>query len=157
MPFYVYKCSSCEKITERLDSVSKMKKRVKCECGKMAKRHLDGQSIDVTWSTSGKTPIFYPDHNAVGRARKHKAISWNDNEIRNVSEIIKGKSGVSPYSKMEINPKVLEDEGIAKKVSPKEAEEKRKIAEKVSRDAVSKLSGVEKEHAVRGSGNSGQK
>ena len=32
-----------------------------------------------------------------------------------------------------------------------------KIAEKVSRDAVSKLSGVEKEHAVRGSGNSGQK
>jgi len=156
MPFYEYLCASCNHIEDVMCSMSDMKKWVKCpECGKRAKRHMsDGSIADFT--VEGGTPTFYRNQTDIERDNTYKAHKWHDEEVRNTAEAIKGKTGVSPYSQMKIDHEVLRKAGIARKATPEEAEKKRKRAIELNKDAVSKLKGIEKEHTLRGSGNSGQ-
>ena len=58
MPIYEYKCKNCRKVTEKFSNVSDSKDKIKCTCGKMAKRILSRGGIqcdsvnDVKWLPS---------------------------------------------------------------------------------------------------------
>ena len=155
MPIYQYKCNKCEEIREVMATMSKMKKWVKCaKCGKRAIRDMGGSVADFT--VQGGTPTYHHNSSVVERDNRYKAHKWHDEEVRNTSNAIEGKTGVSPYSQMRINHEELAKKGVVKRASPEEAKEKRKAAKLLVKDAVSKLTGKEKDHAIRGSGNSGQ-
>jgi hypothetical protein len=128
-----------------------MKKWVKCpECGKRANRifEITGTQINV----QGGTPIY-------DKRRDHKkdcgvATRWHDDEVRKTEKALDFKTGISPYSKMIPNYSELEKQGVVKKASKEQQKDHKEKATKITKDAVSKLSGAEKDHAVRGSGNS---
>jgi putative FmdB family regulatory protein len=153
MPFYDFECSGCGFVTEEVFSIMSMPDSVECgDCGEESFRTIKNQNMEVQWNTEGKTPVF---HGKSERDDKYLANRWHDAEVRNAEKAIEGKSGVSPYSRMKINHEYFEKEGIAKKVSTKEAKIRKKAAEHIVREAASKLEGVEKDHTLRGSGRQG--
>ena len=156
MPIYQYKCTKCEEVKEISTSMANMKKWTKCSgCGKRATRYMGGPIAD--FKVQGGTPTYHYNSSLVEKENRHKAHKWHDEEVRNTRKAIEGKTGASPYSQMKIDHKQLEKDGVVKKCSPEETKKRSETATALVKDAVSKLSGSEKDHAVRGSGNSGQK
>lgn len=154
---YNYFCEKCEYNFHLLREHEEREKKGTCtECGK--------RQCPYTLDASRNRPKTYVRKIRVtdgdggeNRDATHKANRWHDTEVRNTAAAIEGKTGVSPYAQMTINPEELEKQGRAKRVSDEEARERRKRAEKISRRAAAKLTGREREHTLRGSGNSGQK
>jgi putative FmdB family regulatory protein len=65
MPIYEFKCKKCRKVTELIRHVDDCPEKIKCSCGKTAKRiistrgavHTDG---DVKWIPSARQ-VLQPD------------------------------------------------------------------------------------------------
>lgn len=84
MPIYEYKCKRCRRLTERMAPVSDIPERIKCACGKMAKRQLsqfagltDG---DVTWIPSAAR-VLQPDGERPIETRGQYKKYLRDNQI----------------------------------------------------------------------------
>jgi putative FmdB family regulatory protein len=64
MPIYQFKCKKCRRLTEEMHSVTAIPDRIKCACGKMAKRQLSSFAAftdnDVTWLPSAAA-MLQPD------------------------------------------------------------------------------------------------
>ena len=66
MPIYEYKCKRCRRVTEKFYTVNQSPERVKCACGKMAKKILSRGAIrcdsinDVSWLPSARM-VLQPD------------------------------------------------------------------------------------------------
>ncbi|MFZ2809470.1 MAG: FmdB family zinc ribbon protein [Desulfosalsimonadaceae bacterium] len=59
MPIYEYKCKNCRKVTELIRHVSDCPEKIKCTCGKTAKRVISQRGAvltdgDVKWLASAK-------------------------------------------------------------------------------------------------------
>ena len=58
MPVYEFKCKQCQRITERIFRISECPGRIKCACGKMAKKVLSCGVVftdnNVKWLESAK-------------------------------------------------------------------------------------------------------
>lgn len=58
MPIYEYKCKNCRKVTEKFFSVKDSPEKIKCSCGKTAKKIISRGAIqcdsvnDVPWLPS---------------------------------------------------------------------------------------------------------
>ena len=154
---YNYFCKRCAYNFELLREFDEREKGGTCtECGKRQCPYTLDRSRNRTQTPGPKTHVTDGD-GAKNRDDLYKANRWHDTEVRNTAAAIEGKTGVSPYSQMTINPEELEKQGRAKRVSDTEAREKRKRAEKISQKAAAQLTGRERDHALRGSGNSGQR
>ncbi len=153
MPFYDYKCNKCETFIERMFSITNIQKSVKCpDCGGRAKKSIETQNMQIQWNAGDKTPVF---SDRKGDDIKKVGSRWYNKEIETTKAAVDGKSGVSPYSRMKINYDYFEKNGRAKKVSSKEAKVRREVSKRIVKDAVSKLSGAELDHTLRGSGRQG--
>lgn len=58
MPIYEYKCKRCRRVTEIMSNVHDRPEKMKCKCGKTAKRVLSRSATltdgDVTWLASAR-------------------------------------------------------------------------------------------------------
>ena len=153
---YNYFCKKCGYNFHLLREYEEREKKGTCtECGKRQCPYTLDASRNRSKTYVRKIRVMDGD-GSINRDDEYKAKRWHDEEVRNTAAAIEGKTGVSPYAQMRINPEELEKQGLAKKVSDKEARERKRRAHKISKDAASQLTGKEKEHALRGSGNSGQ-
>jgi len=63
MPIYEYKCKRCRRVTEKFYPVNQSPERVKCACGKMAKKIISRGAIkcdsinDVKWLPSAREAL----------------------------------------------------------------------------------------------------
>jgi hemerythrin superfamily protein len=90
----------------------------------------------------GGTPKFYKSN----EDRKVVEKRWLEDEVKNADSATKCETGVSPYSKMNIDHEYWEKEGVAKKVSAKEARQRKKNARKLTQEAAKN---VNAEHVSR--------
>ena len=73
MPIYEFKCKQCQRITERIFRVSECPGRIKCACGKMAKKILSRGTVltddNVSWLPSA-VKVLQPDYERPIETRK---------------------------------------------------------------------------------------
>lgn len=143
MPMYNYDCSSCGIIFEELVSGEYYKEpQEHDECGNLCERTAEDQGIYAHG-------IGLKEHTRRSSIAKteHK---WMDGAIDATKRAIDGKSGVSPYTNYKLNHKVAVEKGIAKKVDPKTAKNRRKSAEKLTQTAANNMSASDRKRAEDG-------
>jgi len=63
MPIYEYECRFCKKVTEKVQKVTRVTKRIRCECGHVARRVLSkaavkcDDAVNVPWLESAKMTL----------------------------------------------------------------------------------------------------
>ena len=143
MPLYNYYCTSCDKVFEDLVSGSKYKEPQECpKCGTLSERTAYGQKINA--HGLGLTE---------GRGEGDKAKTehrWMEKEIQTTKGALKGKSGVSPYTNYKINKEAAVQAGLAKKVDPKTARQKKKNAAKLTQTVSKAMSDKDLKRAQDG-------
>ena len=65
MPIYEYHCRLCKKVTEKYCKVTRIPRRIRCSCGRLAKRQLSAHGAvhtdgDVKWIPSARM-VLQPD------------------------------------------------------------------------------------------------
>ncbi len=76
------------------------------------------------------------------------AREWYEKEIENTKEALKFKKGISPYAQFEMDFKVLEDQGRVKKVSDKEARDRKERANQVAASVADDFTDEEKQNKI---------
>ena len=65
MPIYEYKCKKCRRVTEKWFKINEIQDRIKCVCGKTAKKVISHGAIktdgDVKWLESARMTL-QPDY-----------------------------------------------------------------------------------------------
>tara|TARA_R110002074_G_scaffold361872_1_gene534922 strand:+ start:535 stop:984 length:450 start_codon:yes stop_codon:yes gene_type:complete len=143
MPMYNYDCSSCGIIFEELVSGEYYKEpQEHDECGNLCERTAEDQGIYAHG-------IGLKEHTRRSSIAKteHK---WMDGAIDATKRAIDGKSGVSPYTNYKLNHEVAVEKGVAKKVDPKTAKNRRKSAEKLTQTAANNMSASDRKRAEDG-------
>ena len=143
MPMYNYDCSSCGIIFEELVSGEYYKEpQEHDECGNLCERTAEDQGIYAHG-------IGLKEHTRRSSIAKteHK---WMDGAIDATKRAIDGKSGVSPYTNYKLNHEVAVEKGVAKKVDPKTAKNRRKSAEKLTQAAAKNMSASDRKRAEDG-------
>jgi len=141
MPMYTYYCESCDRNFSTIAAFKNRKRRRKCSnCGKCGCPHTwdysKSDDIGIQGIRGGDTPKFYGDISK----RKKVEKKWLEDECKHAKGAIKGDSGVSPYSKMDINHEFMVKQGVAKKVSKKEARIRKKNSRKLTQYAAKDIS-----------------
>jgi len=136
MPLYNYDCTSCGVIFEELVAMDYYEEPQEHDyCGNLCERTAEGQGIYAHG-------IGLKEHSrATGStSRKNVEEAWMKDEIENTKKAVEGKSGISPYTRYEINHEVAVERGIAKKVDPKTAKVRQKSSEKLTHLAAANMS-----------------
>tara|TARA_R100000458_G_scaffold58999_2_gene68361 strand:- start:1099 stop:1551 length:453 start_codon:yes stop_codon:yes gene_type:complete len=121
MPVYNYYCESCDEIFDDLVDGSKYKDPQDCPtCGTSSERTARGQKIQA----HGVGLV----HHTTREDRAKTEHRWMEKEIEVTKRAIEGKSGVSPYTNFKINKEEAVKQGLAKKVSDKEAHIRRETS-----------------------------
>tara|TARA_R110000823_G_scaffold287106_1_gene405406 strand:+ start:994 stop:1443 length:450 start_codon:yes stop_codon:yes gene_type:complete len=143
MPMYNYNCSSCGIIFEELVSGEYYKEPQEHDkCGNLCERTAEDQGIHAHG-------IGLKEHTRVG-SRAKVEHAWMEGEIKNTAKVIKGESGISPYSNYQINHEEAAKQGIAKKVNPKDAKKRRESNAELTQLAASKMSDTDRKRAENG-------
>lgn len=84
MPIYEYHCRFCKKTIERVHKVTRIPKRVRCECGHAARKvlsktaiHCDGIA-DVKWLESAKQNLPNDARHIETRSEHKKYLKENN-------------------------------------------------------------------------------
>jgi putative FmdB family regulatory protein len=136
MPLYNYDCTSCSVIFEELVAGEYYKEpQEHDECGNLCERTAEGQGIYAHG-------VGLKEHSRYSgsTSRKNVEEAWMRGEIENTKEAVEGKSGVSPYTRYEINHDVAVQQGKAKKVDPKTAKIRQKSSEKLTHLSAANMS-----------------
>jgi putative FmdB family regulatory protein len=143
MPLYNYDCSSCGTIFEELVSGEYYKEpQEHDECGNLCYRTAEGQGVYAHG-------IGLKEHTRTASRAKVEE-KWVEGEIDATKRAIDGKSGVSPYTNYKINHDEAVNRGLAKKVDPKTAKNRRKSAEKLTQSAAQNMSTSDRKRAEDG-------
>ena len=147
MPSYDYYCKKCDVNHTDLRTYEEREKTSTCpECGKRRcprtydlskSRESGGVSIK-----GGGTPKFYGSL----ENRKKNERKWLEDEVKNADKATQCETGVSPYAKMGIDHEYWAKEGVAKKVTKKEAALRKKNARKLTQGAGKNIAA---EHVTR--------
>ena len=105
MPMYNYNCSSCGIIFEEL--------------------------VSGEFYAHG---IGLKEHTRTG-SRANVEHAWMEGEIQNSKDAIKGETGINPYSNYTINHDEAVKQGLAKKVNPRAAKQRKESSAKLTQDA----------------------
>ena len=146
MPFYNYYCKPCEEVFSDLVSGENYQDPQECpSCGKLSERTARGQEINAHG-------VGLKEHSRASSSSSRRKVeeSWLEGEIDNTKKAIKGKSGVSPYTNYKINHDEAVNRGLAKKVDPKTAKNRRKSAEKLTQSAAQNMSTSDRKRAEDG-------
>ena len=143
MPMYNYDCTSCGIIFEELVSMDYYKEpQEHDDCGNLCYRTAEGQGIYAHG-------IGLKEHTRTG-SRAKVEHAWMDGEIENTKQVIKGEKGISPYANYKINHEEAAKRGIAKKISPKAAKQKRESNEQLTKNVANKMSDTDRKRAENG-------
>ena len=143
MPVYNYDCTSCRVIFEELVLMEYYKEPQEHEdCGNLCERTAEGQGIYAHG-------VGLKEHTRTGSRAKveHK---WMEDEIKNTAQVIKGESGVSPYTNYQINHDEAVNQGLAKKVAPKTAKQRKKSSKDLTQNAANRMSDTDRKRAENG-------
>ena len=151
MPNYNYYCKRCDgNHTERRKYEERNKSSICPDCGKRQCPMTFDNSKNKDGSTGvfikGGTPKFYGST----EARKKVEKRWLEDEVKNADNATKGETGVSPYSNMKIDHEYWEKQGVAKKVSAKEARQRKKNARKLTQHAAKNVNSENVERMTKG-------
>ena len=136
MPLYNYDCSSCGVIFEELVAMDYYKEpQEHDDCGTLCHRTAEGQEF----SAHG---IGLKEHSRSNGSSSRVKVEedWMRGEIENTKEAVEGVTGVSPYTRYEINHDEAVKQGKARKVDPKTAKVRRKSSEKLTHLAAANMS-----------------
>lgn len=136
MPNYNYYCNRCDVNHTDLRKYEEREKTSTCpNCGKRrCPRTYDlskSEGSTGVFIKGGGTPKFYKSN----EDRKKVEKRWLEDEVKNADKATQCETGVSPYSKMSIDHDYWVKEGVAKKVTVKEARQRKKNAKKLTQEA----------------------
>jgi putative FmdB family regulatory protein len=148
MPNYNYYCKKCNTNHSDLRSFEDRNKTSTCpECKKSRcpLTYDDSLTVGVKAEVAikgGSTPKFYK---SVGN-RKTMEKRWLEQAVKNTDDATKFETGASPYTRMDIDHEYWAKQGVAKKVSAKEARQRKKNLRKQNQAAGKNIA---KEHVER--------
>lgn len=129
MTVYLFNCPTCDLFFEVEGSMAKPPKRKKCpECNKWGKREFTVPSI-VTIKTIRTRSETY----AKKGMDKDTANNFLNNEIKFSKERM--KSGFQHYKKVTPNAENMIKTGVAKRLSPEQAEKKKQTMIEMTKEA----------------------
>tara|TARA_R110000765_G_scaffold20063_1_gene52321 strand:- start:11 stop:460 length:450 start_codon:yes stop_codon:yes gene_type:complete len=143
MPMYNYDCSSCGVIFEELVSMDYYKEpQEHDDCGTLCHRTAEGQEF----SAHGIGLKEHTRRSSIAKT-EHK---WMDGAIDATKRAIEGKTGVSPYTNYKIDHEEAAKRGLAKKVDPKTAKQRKKSSEKLTQNIANKMSDTDRKRSEDG-------
>lgn len=83
MPLYEFWCDNCKTSTERVQKLAEATQRIKCKCGKMAKKVV-GSSIlrdEPTWLPDSRRQLQYSDEKPFETRSEYKRYLKQHNII----------------------------------------------------------------------------
>tara|TARA_R100000458_G_scaffold11747_2_gene9534 strand:+ start:4645 stop:5118 length:474 start_codon:yes stop_codon:yes gene_type:complete len=139
MPNYTYYCETCDWNFDDLCTFEESKEDKSCPtCGtvKCPRTYDLSKSDNKTGVYVGtKGQINYHDITSLKAQEKE----FMHGAIDGTKEALKANKGKSPYSKVTLNYKVLEERGIVKKVDKEHAEGRINTANLVAQEAAKKM------------------
>jgi putative FmdB family regulatory protein len=153
MPYYSYYCNRCDLNYSDLRKYEERDKKLTCpECGKRqcpltydCSKNADGNTSGPAIRVEGGTPKFYKSSSY----KTKRDNQWISDEIKTTKDVIKGESGVSPYSAMRPNYEYIRKEGGCEKVSKEESNKRKKKATELVQDSARSMSEKDLERAKK--------